>query len=137
MKALQLFTTETPSFDEGSFGPNSKKNGVITSRKSIINIACISSIDRYKGKLLHEGWDCSKITMNNGNTFIDYRKPSELLYILQSDNISGPSAGWYSQNKSGYILEGSDPYVKPVVNCVWYTTSEIIEISESESVYYL
>ena len=69
---------ETPSYDEGYF-KCMERNGIIKSNKHHINVAEISSITRYVGKMLHEGWDCSKIKMKNGDTFIDKRTPSELL----------------------------------------------------------
>jgi hypothetical protein len=72
---------ETPSFDEGYFR-SMTRSGVVKSGKAIVNIAEISSIKRYVGTCLHDGWDCSKVTMNNGTSFIDKRSPEELLKAI-------------------------------------------------------
>jgi hypothetical protein len=73
-----FFKLETPSFDEGYFN-NMVKTGKITSVSAIVNVSEISSIERYKGTLLHEGWDCSKVIMNTGKEYIDKRSQDDLL----------------------------------------------------------
>jgi hypothetical protein len=80
---MKLFKTETPKFDEG-YHRNMEKNGVIKTFINHINPLEISSINEYKGKLLHSGWDCSQIVMKNGNRFIDYRKVAQLLKELKT-----------------------------------------------------
>lgn len=72
-----FFTLETPSFDEGYF-KDMRKTGKIISISAIVNVCEISSIERYKGTLLHEGWDCSNVIMNTGKEYIDKRQPDEL-----------------------------------------------------------
>lgn len=74
---LIFFKLETPSFDEGYF-KDMRESGKITSVYAIVNVSEISSIERYKGTLLHEGWDCSKVIMNTGKEYIDKRQPDEL-----------------------------------------------------------
>ena len=59
-----------------------EKNGVIKSGKTIVNVAEISSIERYVGTCLHDGWDCCKVVMNNGTKHIDKRSPEGLLKAI-------------------------------------------------------
>ena len=75
---MTLFEITTPSFDEGYFR-SMERNGKIKSISRHINVNEISSITRYVGENLHNGWNCSKIKMNNGDEFIDKRLPNELI----------------------------------------------------------
>ena len=79
---MRLLEISTPSFDEG-YHKCMERNGVIKSISRHINVDEISSIHRYIGQLLHQGWDCSKITMKNGDKFIDYRLPNELINAIE------------------------------------------------------
>jgi hypothetical protein len=77
---------ETPSFGAGFTRSHAEKNGIFDPTKTIVNIDHVSSIERYIGDMIHEGWDCSKVTMNNGTKFIDKRSPEELLMAISSFN---------------------------------------------------
>ncbi len=60
------------------------KTGEIKQRISYINIDNISSVEKYVGELLNEGKEGTKIVMNNGSKFTDYRQLKEftnLIYI--------------------------------------------------------
>lgn len=72
---------ETPSFDEGYFRCM-ERNGIVKSTKVIVNVAHISSIERYVGTCLHKGWDCAKVVMHNGTQHIDKRSPEALLKAI-------------------------------------------------------
>lgn len=79
---MRFLEISTPSFDEG-YHKNMKRNGVTKSIIRHINVHEISSIQHYIGELLHQGWNGSKIKMKNGDAFIDYRLPNELINDIE------------------------------------------------------
>lgn len=83
LQKILLFEISTPSFDEG-YHKSMERNGVIKSIIRHININEISSIQHYIGELLHDGWNCSRIKMKNGDTFIDYRLPNDLINAIEN-----------------------------------------------------
>lgn len=76
-----IIKIESPSYDVG-YHKNMERTGVIKTSIHFINTNEISSISHYVGKLLHDGWDCSKIKMNNGDSFIDARQPNEIIKLI-------------------------------------------------------
>jgi hypothetical protein len=72
-----IIKIESPKYDVG-YHTDMVRNGVIKTSVHYINTSEISSISHYIGKNLHKGWDCSKVKMNNGDSFIDARHPNEL-----------------------------------------------------------
>lgn len=75
---MKLFKIESPSYDEGYF-KCMERNGKIKSNIHYIDVGKIISVKKYAGDLLHKGWICSKIEMQNGTTFIDKREVEIIL----------------------------------------------------------
>jgi hypothetical protein len=66
---------------------NGKPTGKNKTHKAIVNKTMIASITEYKGTCLHEGWNCSKIVINEGATtsiYYDERLPNILLLFIKN-----------------------------------------------------
>lgn len=73
---------QTPPFGAGFPKSYAEKNGIFESQKAVVNVDHISSIHRYIGDMVHEGWDCSQVIMKSGYKFVDRRSPQELLKAI-------------------------------------------------------
>jgi hypothetical protein len=78
MKLIEI----TFTYDEG-WTKECKKNGVIKTSRSAINVDEISSISVWHGTLLHEGRIGTKIITTNGKSHVDDRSYDEFTDILK------------------------------------------------------
>jgi hypothetical protein len=83
-KEINLIEVNTPLYPIWKNGSPTNRYKVIT---NYINPEMIVCIEPYTGTMLHEGWDCSKITVSDGlksKIFYDQRQPKELFEIINS-----------------------------------------------------
>ena len=78
MKLIEI----TFTYDEG-WQNECKKNGVMKTSRSAINVDEIASISAWHGTLLHEGRVGTKIITTNGKSHVDDRRYDEFIDILQ------------------------------------------------------
>lgn len=72
----------TFTYDEGLM-KDCKRNGVIKTKKAMINVAYIVSVNEWVGKLLHEGRNGTRVIDVNNTEYIDDRPYDEFVKLLK------------------------------------------------------
>jgi hypothetical protein len=83
---MKLFKLTSPLYP---IWKNGSSTGEYQKIDSFINPAFIVSITKYKGSCLHEGWLCSKVVVNEGNSsasYYDERMPNDLSEAIEKFN---------------------------------------------------